>query len=54
MGRKEEKTRIKEMEKLVADFKATFAQLTQDDFRLSANLETESKFDAENKKKHGS
>ena len=54
MGRKEEKTRIKEMEKLVADFKATFAQLTQDDFRLPANLETDSKGYGEDKKKHGS
>lgn len=54
MGRKEEKTRIKEMGELVADFKATFAQLTQDDFKLPANLETDSKFDDENKKKHGS
>jgi hypothetical protein len=54
MGRKGEKTRIKEMETLVQDFKATFAELAQDNSGLKANREMDAKFEAENKKKHGS
>jgi len=53
MGRKEKRPRIKEMETLVEDFRATFAQLAQDNFRLQGNLEKVSKFYAENKKEPG-
>jgi iron-sulfur cluster repair protein YtfE (RIC family) len=53
MGRKKKKTRIKEMETLVKDFKATFAQLSQDRSSEQANPETDAKFDVQNKKKRG-
>lgn len=53
MGRKEKKTGIKEMETLVEDFKATFAQLDQDKNGSQAKLEPDAKGNAENKKKRG-
>jgi len=51
MGRKKEKARIKEMETLVADFKATFAQLEQDKLKEQKTPQTADKLDDQNKKK---
>ena len=54
MGRKGDKTRIKEMETLVTDFKVTFEELTQDNSGVQANRKRDAKFEAENKKNHES